>query len=580
MRIFLPNPLQGVDLFVPLCLNINGKNGMEQYDVRREAPQGTGREGWCSHEEARRRMNALGAAAVPYLFAVSYDGDMAFVSPLADIDAAACLYDFRGLTNVAPTADAPARPQRWDVEPPEREAYRRSFETVRQAILRGDSYLVNLSCRIPLTTDARLRDLFALARAPYRLWMRGRMVCFSPETFVEIRDGEIRTCPMKGTLPADVPDAEARLMGDRKEAAEHATVVDLLRNDLSMVAEHVGVSRYRYVDRIATHRGLLLQTSSEIRGTLPTDWPRRLGDILFTMLPAGSVTGAPKPRTQDIIHQAEGHRRGFYTGVMGCFDGRRLDSAVMIRFVEQTADGRRYYHAGGGITALSQWQSEYDEVMQKTYLPISSGGSLLFLETIRAEAGRYHNLDLHDLRLNDTARRHFTDWEPLRLRALLPPPPSGEGRTRVRVIYGQGGIREVTTSPYQPRILRRLHLRPADHIDYAHKYLDRRALDHLRQSLPPDEDILLVRDGLLTDASFANVALWDGHEWHTPARPLLEGTMRRRLIADGRLRPLDITPAMLPRYRRIALINAMLDLGDLTLAVCDIDLAAYFRPGI
>ena len=84
---------------------------------------------------------------------------------------------------------------------------------------------------------------------------------------------------------------------------------------------------------------------------------------------AGSITGAPKPRTMQIIAEAEGYERGFYTGVMGCYAGGRLDSAVMIRFIEQE-NGQLYFKAGGGITAQSRWESEYNEVKQKIYVPI------------------------------------------------------------------------------------------------------------------------------------------------------------------------------------------------------------------
>ena len=154
-----------------------------------------------------------------------------------------------------------------------------------------------------------------------------------------------------------------------KEAAEHATIVDLIRNDLSMVSEHVTVTSYRYIDRLQTNKGPILQTSSEICGNLPHDYTKRLGDILFKLLPAGSITGAPKPRTVQIIAEAEGYERGFYTGVMGCYAGGRLDSAVMIRFIEQE-NGQLYFKAGGGITAQSRWESEYNEVKQKIYVPI------------------------------------------------------------------------------------------------------------------------------------------------------------------------------------------------------------------
>lgn len=93
-----------------------------------------------------------------------------------------------------------------------------------------------------------------------------------------------------------------------------------------------------------------------------------MGDILFDMLPAGSVSGAPKSSTLRIIREAEGEPRGYYTGVFGYFDGQTLDSAVLIRFIEEE-QGRMYFRSGGGITAYSDCRSEYEEVIEKVYLP-------------------------------------------------------------------------------------------------------------------------------------------------------------------------------------------------------------------
>ena len=90
---------------------------------------------------------------------------------------------------------------------------------------------------------------------------------------------------------------------------------------------------------------------------------------IFRLLPAGSITGAPKPKTVEIIAQAEDYRRGFYTGIMGHYADGQLDSAVMIRFIEQE-NGQLHFKAGGGITAKSRWESEYNEVIQKIYVPI------------------------------------------------------------------------------------------------------------------------------------------------------------------------------------------------------------------
>lgn len=192
---------------------------------------------------------------------------------------------------------------------------------------------------------------------------------FSPEIFVRIHQGRICSFPMKGTIDASIPDAAQLLINDPKEAAEHATIVDLIRNDLSMVANQVSVSRYRYIDTLRTNLGSILQTSSEIQGTLPDDYHAHLGDIIFKLLPAGSITGAPKKKTMQIIQEAETYDRGFYTGIMGYFDGENLDSAVMIRFVEQEGE-KMYFKSGGGITCQSDVESEYNEMKQKVYVPI------------------------------------------------------------------------------------------------------------------------------------------------------------------------------------------------------------------
>lgn len=174
---------------------------------------------------------------------------------------------------------------------------------------------------------------------------------------------------MKGTLDASTPHAEQMLMEDEKEAAEHATIVDLIRNDLSMVAEDVKVEKFRYIDVLHTNKGKILQTSSEISGKLQSDYRKHIGDILAALLPAGSITGAPKRKTMEIIHEAEGYERGFYTGVMGICGNGNLNSAVMIRFLEEDESGT-YFKAGGGITSKSDCMKEYEEVLQKVYLPI------------------------------------------------------------------------------------------------------------------------------------------------------------------------------------------------------------------
>lgn len=322
-----------------------------------------------SREEAINRMNALAKANVPFLFIVDYKQEHAYVAERDEIDAASCLYQFRGNGNAAPVSTRYTGGIDWAFTPPSPAEYKRAFDLVRQNLLAGNSYLTNLTCKVPVTTNLSLKEIFLHSEALYKLWMKDRFVCFSPEIFVRIEEGKIKSFPMKGTIDATLPDAEKALLNDVKEAAEHATIVDLIRNDLSMVSDHVTVTSYRYIDRLQTNKGAILQTSSEICGALPGNYTEHIGDILFKLLPAGSITGAPKPRTMEIIAEAEDYERGFYTGVMGYYADKQLDSAVMIRFIEQE-NGQLYFKAGGGITAKSQWESEYNEVKQKIYVPI------------------------------------------------------------------------------------------------------------------------------------------------------------------------------------------------------------------
>jgi len=257
----------------------------------------------------------------------------------------------------------------WNSFPESFESYLRSFDIVQRNIFAGNSFLTNLTCCTPIETNLSLKDIFLRSKAMYKLWVRDQFTVFSPEIFIRIQQGKICSYPMKGTLDASLPSAVRQLMDDPKEAAEHATIVDLIRNDLSIVADRVSVSRYRYIDELQTNRGTILQTSSEIQGILPDNYLENLGNIIFRLLPAGSITGAPKTKTMQIISEAETYERGFYTGVMGYFDGNNLDSAVMIRFVEQEGD-RMYFKSGGGITCRSEAQSEYHEMKQKIYVPI------------------------------------------------------------------------------------------------------------------------------------------------------------------------------------------------------------------
>ena len=322
-----------------------------------------------SRKESIERMNDLAGKGRPFLFVTDYRQEHSYVEEISEVDSDFCRYSFNGVTNVEKECEEYDGTLIWEVAPPALEGYRIACDVVKDNIWAGNSYLTNLTCKVPVETNLTLEAIFRYSDAKYKLWLKDTLVCFSPEIFVRIEEGKIKSFPMKGTIDASLPDARRLLMNDRKEAAEHATIVDLIRNDLSMVSEQVTVTRYRFCDCLETNKGPILQTSSEICGVLPEDYLSHIGDIVFRLLPAGSITGAPKPKTMEIIAEAENYERGFYTGVMGYFDGRNLDSAVMIRFIEQE-NGHLYFKAGGGITSKSALESEYNEVIQKIYVPI------------------------------------------------------------------------------------------------------------------------------------------------------------------------------------------------------------------
>ena len=247
-------------------------------------------------------------------------------------------------------------------------AYKKRFSIVKRGLRYGNSFLTNLTISTPIETPLSLVEIFRRSSSPYALYLPGRFVCFSPETFVRIEGQTIVSCPMKGTIDAALPDAASRILSDPKERCEHDTIVDLIRNDLGRVAEKVEVARYRYIDTVEGHNGSVLQVSSQIAGRLPSGYQERLGDVILDLLPAGSVSGAPKEATLQLIREAERAPRGYYTGIFGYFDGEIVDSAVLIRYIEQR-NGKLYYRSGGGITINSRCRSEYREALQKVYLP-------------------------------------------------------------------------------------------------------------------------------------------------------------------------------------------------------------------
>lgn len=316
----------------------------------------------------KEQLNRWGHERVPFLFVIDFEMEKPLVWKLSDIPASEIRFDVNGFSNcseraVAETIDLYASPITF-------EKYKEKFDVVYQHLMYGDSYLTNLTIATPIELQHTLLDIYKKSSARYKLLFKDEFLVFSPEGFVKIQNGKIHAFPMKGTIDAALPDAREIILNNRKEMAEHVTIVDLIRNDLSIIAKNVCVKRFRYIDEIKTNKKKLLQVSSEIVGELEEDWTSKLGDILISLLPAGSISGAPKAKTLSIIAQAEMKKRGYYSGVFGYFDGRQVDSGVMIRYIEKK-NARYYYRSGGGITTQSNAEQEYQETIDKVYVPIT-----------------------------------------------------------------------------------------------------------------------------------------------------------------------------------------------------------------
>jgi len=247
--------------------------------------------------------------------------------------------------------------------------YNLAFAEVIKEIKLGNTYLLNLTFPTSIKTNLSLLEIFHRSQAKFKLYFQDNFISFSPERFIRIDGNVIKTYPMKGTIEANLKGADQKILEDSKEMAEHVMVVDLMRNDLSIVANQVRLDKFRFLDKIKAGEKDLWQVSSKISGFLESDWPSRVGDILEAILPAGSISGTPKKKTVEIIERVEEYERGFYTGIFGVFDGKNLDSAVMIRFIEKDPQGKFVYKSGGGITIDSQSEKEYQEMLDKVYLP-------------------------------------------------------------------------------------------------------------------------------------------------------------------------------------------------------------------
>lgn len=440
-----------------------------------------------------------------------------------------------------------------------REDYRKAIRIVLEHIVAGDVYQVNFTFPIefrhagdPLSLYAALRTRQAVAHGGVVALGGATILSVSPELFVEVRDGQATTRPMKGTAArgttplSDVQAAQA-LASDIKQRAENLMIVDLLRNDLARISTPGSVA-VPELFKVETYSTLHTMTSTITSSLRP--------DVDFAMamralFPCGSVVGAPKLRATELIQALERTPRGVYTGAIGdCSPRGDFAFNVAIRTAVIDRDGRGRYGVGGGIVADSDPDAEYDECLLKarvlTDLAVVDYGlieTLLWSHLYGFQWPRRH-LD----RLAKSARALGFTFDPVaaeaQLSVLARDLESSAGSQRVRLELRRTGALDVTVSPLTPEPERPLLVGIATGlIDGAdpflrHKTTLRGRYDaSLAQATAHglDEVVFVNRYGFVTEAACNNVFVEKGACLVTPpvAAGLLPGILRQTLLDSG-----------------------------------------------
>ncbi|XHS77892.1 chorismate-binding protein [Burkholderiaceae bacterium UC74_6] len=455
------------------------------------------------------------------------------------------------------------------------------IERIREYIRAGDCYQVNLTTRLEAKLQAE--DPAALFLALHRsqpggfsLFLReAGAASVSPELFFDWRplpEGPhtwlLAAQPMKGTAPRGddrLTDeaAQTLLRTSEKERAENLMIVDLLRNDMSRVAEIGSVRVPRLFELHA------LPTVWQMTSTVTAVGRRglSLAEVFGALFPCGSVTGAPKVRAMQIIRELEPGARGWYCGALGLIQpGGVATFNVPIRTVEFEGRALRC-GIGSAITLDSSAQGEVAEWRAKQRFLLRAQAPIAALETMRLRNGSFERMEGHLARLTRTARHFGIRFSMTAVREALTAAVV-EGDWRVRLTVGGGGVRverfELPATPAKVRLA--LATQPvASHGPQAeflhHKTTRREVYAPFAAAKPADAfDVILWNEaGELTECSFGNLALKIGGEWLTPRREagLLPGILREELLRVGTVREARLTREDLARAENLAFFNSL-----------------------
>ena len=463
-----------------------------------------------------------------------------------------------------------------------REQYDGAIERIREHIAAGDTYQVNHTLRLRSTVrgDERglYRDLCYAQRGAHSAYLncgRYRILSASPELFFRLDGDRLTTRPMKGTAPRGrwLTEDEAireRLTASVKDRAENAMVVDLLRNDLGRIAEP-GTVRWTKVfepERFETVWQLTSTVTAGLeRGT-------SLPDVFRALFPSGSITGAPKVRTMQIIAELEDSPRGVYCGAVGYLAPASAPPPsasfnVAIRTVVVDAEtGTAEYGVGGGITWDSSATGEYDETVAKAKVLTARRPPFELLESMRRDPGEpILRSEEHIERLRSSAAYFGFAFDEASVRAIMEAEAVDTDRpVKIRLRLTRAGTIEVSSAalgrgaPEPIRLaLDDVPVDPGD-VFLFHKTTARRRYEDARARHPDADDTLLVNTrGQITETSAANVAAkFDGRWWTPPLDAgLLPGTERAALLAEGAMqeRPIRIDEAI--AAQELAVFNSV-----------------------
>ena len=467
-----------------------------------------------------------------------------------------------------------------------RDQYGVSFDTVQRHIFDGDSYQVNYTFPLhaAFTGDPEVfyHDLVCAQRPRYaaHIWHDDlHVLSVSPEKFFTVENGKITTQPMKGTAPRGrTMDEDLRLrdglISSEKDIAENLMIVDLIRNDIGKVAETgtVNTSDLFNVERYRT----VWQMTSTVDATLLRDVT--LLDVFVALFPCGSVTGAPKARSMEIIADVERGPRGAYCGAVGFVPpGDGLEGAsfnVAIRTVEiDDAEGVARYGVGGGVTWDSTVDDEYHEAVTKFEVLRFDLSPMNLTEAIRWDDG-WLWLEDHLDRLESSSTHWGFEFDRQRVEDMLADTADAlKAPSKVRVLCGPFGAVSVTASsapgrwadspgPSVEPVRLALDTEPIDDSNprMFHKTTDRRVFRSRLKRHSESDDVLMVnRVGRITESTVANVVFLIDGVWVTPPilDGLLGGVMRARLIANGSLTERSVSIPEALNADAVALVSAV-----------------------